>query len=74
MGVDKQNFAICFGRVPVRASCRWTMPDKCDPLSAMAKPSLSRLEARTGMCGAGPAGWAGDDTENLSLSHGRYAV
>lgn len=72
MGMEKQDFAICFGRVPVWVSCCW-MPDKCSLLSAMARPSLGRLEARAGMLGAGQAGQAGDETANLSLSHGTYA-
>lgn len=72
MGVDKRNFALCFGRVPVRVSRCW-VPDKCDLLTAMVRPSLSRREARAGMLGAGPAGQAGEHTANVPLSHGRYA-
>jgi hypothetical protein len=36
MVVDKQNFAICFGKVPMWVSRCWT-PDRCDLLSAMAQ-------------------------------------
>lgn len=72
MVVDKRKFCLCSGRVTVRVSRCW-VPDKCDLLTAMARPSLSRREARAGMLGAEPAGQAGEHTANVPLSHGRYA-
>jgi hypothetical protein len=74
MGVDKE--ILCHLFRPSTREGKLLLDDagQVRHTSAMARPSFSRQEARTGMWGAGPAGWAGHHTRNLPLSHGRYAA
>jgi hypothetical protein len=69
MGVDKRDFAICFGRVP--ASTRY-MPDKCD-LFCDGHAILEQAGGTGGMWCAGSAWRVGAYAVGLAVSHGRYA-
>ena len=70
MGVDKHDFAICFGRVP--ASTRY-MPDKCDLSFCDGHAILEQAGGTGGMWCAGSAWRVGAYAVGLTVSHGRNA-
>lgn len=70
MGVDKQDSAICFGRVP--ESTRY-MPDKYDLSFCDGHAILEQAGGTGGMLCAGSAWRVGADGIGLTLSDGRYA-
>lgn len=70
MGVDEQDLAICFGRMPARTRY---MPDKCDFSFCDGLAILEQAGGTGGMWCAGSAWRVGAYAVGLAVSHGRHA-
>jgi hypothetical protein len=70
MGVDEQDLAICFGRIPARTRY---MPDKCDFSFCDGLAILEQAGGTGGMWCAGSACRVGAYAVGLAVSHGRHA-